>query len=274
MSLTDQLVALGLNKNEGKALDALISLGPAGASDVHKYSGVPRNKAYETLERLVQRGMVEIQEGRPTLYRARDSKEIVNSLLEEYSKEAKQALSILQKKQQDLLENKNHLAETASAWMIRGELQVKKRLAELICDAKEDIFAISGYPAKYLLAVKSALKAATKKGLNTRAVCMMSPFGAPEFSSDDASIIEFRTLKTSSKSMQNIDLYDQKLLGSFRKMSGYGGMVIIDEATAFDIVDLGSDPNIAIGIIFKAPGIPCIQKATVERILGLYTRKI
>jgi hypothetical protein len=49
--------------------------------------------------------------------------------------------------------------------------------------------------------------------------------------------------------------------------------VIIDESLAFDIVDDGKDPRSIAGIVIKAPGIPRIQKATVERILGLYTRK-
>ena len=57
-------------------------------------------------------------------------------------------------------------------------------------------------------------------------------------------------------------------------MSGYGAMVIIDESTAFDIVDDGKDPKKVAGILFRAPGIPRIQKATVERIIGLYTRKL
>ena len=57
-------------------------------------------------------------------------------------------------------------------------------------------------------------------------------------------------------------------------MSGHGGMFIIDEFTAFDIVDDGKDPKKVTGIVFRAPGIPRIQKATVERIIGLYTRKI
>jgi len=57
-------------------------------------------------------------------------------------------------------------------------------------------------------------------------------------------------------------------------MSGSGGMVIIDESLAFDIVDDGSSPKTVTGIIFKAPGIPRIQKATAERVLALYTRKL
>ncbi len=80
MSSIDHLMGLGLNKNEAKALDALISLGPTGASDVHKYSGMPRNKVYESLERLTRCGMVDIQQGRPMLYRAMGVKALINNL--------------------------------------------------------------------------------------------------------------------------------------------------------------------------------------------------
>lgn len=96
-SSSEYLVNLGLNKNEAKALDALISLGPSGASDVHRYSGMPRNKAYESLERLAKRGMIEIQQGRPTLYRAMGAKTVINNLVEEYSKGAKEALGVLER---------------------------------------------------------------------------------------------------------------------------------------------------------------------------------
>jgi sugar-specific transcriptional regulator TrmB len=274
MSSIDHLIGLGLNKNEAKALDALITLGPSGASDVHKHSGMPRNKAYESLERLARRGMVEIQQGRPTLYRAMGAKAIINSLLEDYSKEAKEALGILEKIQEDAKEEGEDSIMSASAWMVRGELGVKRRLAELIYGAKEDIFAIGGYPPKYLLAVKTALKAATKRGVKIRPISMIRPSEDTRVSSDDSSVFEFRTVKASRKPIQKIDPYDQKLIDSFKTMPAHGLMVVIDELIAFDIVDDGKDPKKVAGIVFRAPGIPRIQKATVERILGLYTRKV
>ena len=55
---------------------------------------------------------------------------------------------------------------------------------------------------------------------------------------------------------------------------GSGSMVIIDQTLAFDIIDDGSDPKKVSGILLKVPGIPRIQKATVERILALYTRRL
>jgi hypothetical protein len=93
-------------------------------------------------------------------------------------------------------------------------------------------------------------------------------------SADDSGVIEFRTVKASQTLKVRIQPCDEAIVGAFAGMSGFGGMVRIDESVAFDIVDDGRDPKRATGIIFKAPGIPRIQKATAERVLALYTRKL
>lgn len=274
MSPSDRLVRLGLSKNEAKALDALIALGPVGASDVHKYAEIPRNKAYEALQSLAGQGMVEVQNGRPTLYKAIGARTIIGHLVDGFSNEAREALSDLERKEEAALEDGGSgEADGTSAWVVRGEQGIKRRLAELLYEAKSDIFVIGGYPPKYPLAVKTALKAATARGVKTKVVSMVSPMEDVEASSDDRTVIEFRTVKTSPTLKMKLLPYDEKIVGTFAGMSGTGGMVVIDERTAFDIVDSGADPKKATGIIIRAPGIPAIQKATAERIVGLYTRK-
>ena len=274
MSSVENLVKLGLNRNEAKALDALITLGPVGAADVHRFAEIPRNKAYESLEKLVSRGMVEVQKGRPTLYRSIGAKIVIDNLLESYGKEAKQALGVLEKKQEQVREEENGELSDAYAWMVRGEQGVKRRLAELIYSAKTDIFAIGGYPPKYLLSTKTALKAAVQRGIKVRPVSMIRPMLTMEdVTTEESSVIEYRTIKAPQTLESKMLPLDEKILVGFRGTSGLGGMVIIDEEIAFDILDDGKDPKRVSGILFKAPGIPRIQKATAERILQLYTRK-
>ena len=100
MSSTERLIRLGLSKNEARALEALTALGPAGASDVHKQSGIPRNKAYEALESLAARGLVEVQNGYPTLYRPVSAKAVIDSLTENYGKDAREALLELERQEE------------------------------------------------------------------------------------------------------------------------------------------------------------------------------
>jgi sugar-specific transcriptional regulator TrmB len=277
-SSVEHLSKLGLNTNEAKALDALIALGPVGASDVHRFAEIPRNKAYESLERLAARGMIEVQKGRPTLYRAIGAKGVIDQLLESYEKEAKEALSVLEKKQEEQTRDDSGDAgdSEAYAWMVRGEQGVKRRLAELVYSAKSDIFTIGGYPPKYLVAVKTALKAASRRGVKVRPVCMVRPMlTLSDLSLDDErSIIEYRTIKTLQTLESKMQPFDEKIMMGFRGTAGVGGMVIIDEEVAFDILDPGKDPRRVSGLLIKAPGIPRIQKATAERILTLYTRKL
>ncbi|MDG6915877.1 MAG: hypothetical protein JRM90_07915, partial [Nitrososphaerota archaeon] len=218
------------------------------------------------------RGTVEVQNGRPTLYKAIGVKTIIDHLVEGYGSDAKEALSVLERKQEAALEDGEEGG--TSAWVVRGEQGVKRRLAELVYGAKSDIFVIGGYPPKYPLAVKTALKAAAARGIRTRVVSMVSPMEDVEASPDDRTVIEFRTIKMSPTLKMKLLPYDEKIVGTFAGMSGSGGMVVVDERTAFDIVDAGSDQKKATGIVITAPGVPSIQKATAERIVGLYTRKV
>ena len=276
MTSTEHLVRLGLNVNEAKALDALMALGPSGAADVHRYSGMPRNKAYESLERLASRGVIEIQHGRPVLYRASEAKNVIDNLTDSYGREAKEALRALEERQEaGRGQSPEPQGETTYAWMVKGEQAVKRRLAELIYEAKEDVFGIGGYPPKYLLSAKTALKAASKRGVTVRPISMIRPEqDVAEISNEDKSVIEFRTVKSSPTLRVRIQPYDEQIINGFVGTQGSGSMVIVDQTLAFDIIDDGSDRRKVSGILLKVPGIPRIQKATVERILALYTRRL
>jgi sugar-specific transcriptional regulator TrmB len=273
---TEHLIRLGLNPNEAKALDALIAMGPSGAADVHRYSGIPRNKAYESLERLTNRGIVEVQPGRPVLYRASTPKNVIENLTETYGRSAREALAALEERRDSRAEGPGEAQSDGNhIWVVRGEQAVRRRLAELIYDAKRDVFGIGGYPPKYLLSAKTALKAAAKRGLVVRPISMIRPTqDVAEISSDDKSVIEFRTVKSSPTLKVTVQPFDDRIIEGFVNMSGEGSMLIVDETLAFDIIDLGSGPRAVSGVVMRVPGIPRIQKATVERVLALYTRKL
>ncbi len=93
-------------------------------------------------------------------------------------------------------------------------------------------------------------------------------------SQEEKSVIEYRTIKAIQTLESRMQPYDEKIMMGFRGTSGVGGMMIIDEEVAFEIFDPGKDPRKVSGLLIKAPGIPRIQKATAERILTLYTRRI
>ena len=70
----------GLREYQAKIHAALVSVGPTGVTEVSRLSGVPRNKVYEAMDALKERGMVELQPGRPLILRAVPPQVVVSRL--------------------------------------------------------------------------------------------------------------------------------------------------------------------------------------------------
>src|SRR3989344_2637700 len=58
MELTDQLQEIGLLKNEARVYSALLELGETTTEPIKKKTGITAAKVYETLYRLIGRGLV------------------------------------------------------------------------------------------------------------------------------------------------------------------------------------------------------------------------
>lgn len=270
IDLSQKLVELGLNQNESKVLTALFSKGPMGATDINRHSGVPRNKVYEIVEKLASEGIVEVQPGRPVLYRAADPPSVIDGLVEKYRKTGDTIRNALHELEAIRGDDE---ASSVYAWVVRGRDAVKRKLAELIYGAKSDIFVIGGFPNVYLEHIKTPVKASIKRGLNTRAIYMVNPMETLRDDMMYRQVFEYRTVMI-SRVESNADRYDMKLMEGFRTTARNGCAAIFDETMAFNVVDETQDPSMVTGILVKAPGAPRIQKGTIERIMSKYTRKL
>ena len=63
-TLLEELQGFGLNQYEAKAYMALVSLGTSNAYQISKESGIPRARVYDTLDTLVSRGIVLMEEAK------------------------------------------------------------------------------------------------------------------------------------------------------------------------------------------------------------------
>lgn len=263
-SLIDNLVKIGMNTNEARIVDARLKMGPSGASEIHSRSGVPRNKVYEIMDRFVQTGLIELQPGRPLLYMISDPNFLISDLMENYRKVGEDI-----KIQLSELSERNDENDTAYAWIVKEREPARRKLADLFYRAKEGIFWIGGFPSEYADHMTSSLRTAAKRNINTRVVCMVKPMetGRPDIIEDG--IVEFRAIRDFTKGELNMDRRDMEIMGGFRDTAGFGGVAMIDESIAFNIVDEGRFPEKVTGILIKAPGAPRIQKETIERILSL-----
>jgi len=132
----DALESLGLTPYEARCFVALSQLSHGTAREVARVADVPRSRVYETMERLGERGLVEIQHAEPLIYRSASVETAVSILstqYETYVETVDQALRQLQPARTE--------AERA-VWAINTHDGVTGRVVDLIRESTDEIVLI------------------------------------------------------------------------------------------------------------------------------------
>ena len=264
----ENLVNVGLTENEAKVVECLINKGVASASDIYRESRVPRNKVYEILEKLSKSGYVEIQPGRPVLFKLNNVERILSLIVEEKKRSVEKIIDFIKSGNQENTETSDPWA-----WIVHGRGAVRIKLIDLAKYASSSIFMIGGYPNSYIEHMASIMKNSAQPGINTRLICMVNPFQEPPESRERSKMVEYRTVRFKAVQSGSLDKYEAKIIDGFRQISGQGCAVVIDEKLSFNIVDKSEDQSKATAILLKFPGVPIIQKGTIERIMSIATRR-
>ncbi|MFA5405936.1 MAG: helix-turn-helix domain-containing protein [Candidatus Nanoarchaeia archaeon] len=137
--MIDLLRKLGLNKYEGDAYIALLSLGTAGAFEISKKSSVPFGRIYDSLNVLEMKGLVEVVPSKPKKYKAVEPKTALNGIVDDRLNE----LTIMQDEINNAVESlgqKESVDELVS--VTTGRNNFAKRVAEHF-DYKDEYWATS-----------------------------------------------------------------------------------------------------------------------------------
>ena len=264
----DNLAKVGLSENEAKVVECLIYSGIASASDIYRESGVPRNKVYETLEKLSRSGYVEIQPGRPVLFKLNNIERMLSMVVEEKKRSVDKIIDFIKSGDQERTETGD-----TWAWIVHGRGPIRIKLSDLAGNATSSIFMIGRYPNSYIEHMAAIMKNTVRSGINTRLICLVDPSQEPPESRERSKLVEYRTVRLKVFQNGSLDKYDAKIIDGIRQTSGQGCAVIIDEKLSFNIVDKSEDQFKATAILLKFPGVPIIQKGTIERIMTVATRR-
>jgi HTH-type transcriptional regulator, sugar sensing transcriptional regulator len=263
-----QLVRLGFTTYQARVYSSLVALGVGSVSEIYRRSKVPRTKVYESLDDLVRRGAVELQAGRPALYRAVRPKSLVARLVEDYTDSAKEVSRTLE---EDFQEARS--AEHDLAWTVKGDQAIRRKLVGLITSAKRELLTFETYPATFTLSVVKLLRAVARRGVDVRAISLLgegqSFVGLPE-----NDFLEYRRFPTEPRRSRPAVRPDQDFLGPLAvTLASPYGLIVVDGTEALVIIPHPGDELGSVGLSAKIPGVPMLLSVMFRQFIVERTKK-
>ncbi len=159
----------GLSEYESKAYSSLVSTGQASSvSEISQICDVPRSNLYSVLEKLNKKGFVEIQGGRPQLFKALDPKEILGEIEEKRKKEMAQARKRTIERLNTLQGNRKTETIPILAWGIKGYDSVINKMKGVINRSKKEMIIISPTMDVFNDELYKELKEASERGVKIK----------------------------------------------------------------------------------------------------------
>ncbi|HEY3421161.1 MAG TPA: helix-turn-helix domain-containing protein [Methanomassiliicoccales archaeon] len=131
--VVDHLLRLGLNEYEAKAYIAAVALGEGTIKEISDESGVPRSRAYDVMQRLAEKGLVEVGNSTPLYYRANEPTKASNHLMEEIKFASDEATRYLNEIGRKAEKRDNPI------WTLKGDWAINHKVCEMIESAKDHV---------------------------------------------------------------------------------------------------------------------------------------
>src|SRR5438445_421209 len=136
---------LGLSGNAAKVFCALVRTSRGTASELVLKTGIPDSKIYYALDELAEKGLVEVQDGKPKVYRVVAPKEVEIRLsgLVEAEYEKRRAATTRLGSLLEPLRAATKSPDTDVAYIVKGLPNVVARAKALISSARQEIVVLA-----------------------------------------------------------------------------------------------------------------------------------
>jgi len=157
--VVEHLVKLGLSEYEAKAYVATVALGEGTIKEISDESKVPRSRAYDVMERLLQKGFVEVGNSQPRCYRANDPSDSLNHLMDEIRNSRDEVVKALNDIGKKAEKRDNPI------WTIKGEWAIDHKVSEMLETAHSEVTIISMSRSYLIRYAKQIAKTAETKSV-------------------------------------------------------------------------------------------------------------
>lgn len=154
------LERLGLTEYEARCFVALTRLPHGTAKEIGKVADIPRSRVYETMDRLQEKGLVELQEGEPRTFQSVSINTAIRSLRKKYESHFETVEKTLREMEPVYKENQQ------AVWAINDHEQVTERVLDLVADATDEILLVTFDTILLGEELLDALEAADERGVD------------------------------------------------------------------------------------------------------------
>lgn len=181
---------MGWGKYHAAAYRCLVDKGPLEANGIVVRTNVPRGRVYDTLDDLVEEGVVIYREGNPKQYRAQNPESLLKDRKEKFDTKATGLIETLGTAYQLNPTEK----PSTSAWILGSRAGTIRKLREILQEASESIRALEPDPRWLETSDSRLLEESNHNGVNVELVIWnarqeklneISTFNYPVWSSEN-----------------------------------------------------------------------------------------
>ncbi len=155
-TLINELMDIGLTKNEARAYIELLPLESATASELVKNTGIADSKIYYIMENLQKKGLIILQSGVPKKYVAITPVEALENIRVKFKKEFDQKMVLLDRLGELLTPRyQENEASLKIAYIVKGKNNIVNQAKRLIAEVNTDIILMLPNMEMYHLLKKS-----------------------------------------------------------------------------------------------------------------------
>lgn len=147
--LVESLKKLGLTEYEAKVYSALVLFDRAEVKQVYEYLDAPKPSVYQSLRSLTDKGLVQVVNAKPAIYRATPPQIAIRHLMEAHKNAEATALLGLEELEKSRVESEY----PDVLWTLYGRENIEHKMEELLDKAKSSLRLL--LPEEYLPYLKA-----------------------------------------------------------------------------------------------------------------------
>lgn len=152
------LETFGLTSYEAKVYYSMIPLGSLTAKEVSDTSSIPFGRIYDTLTRLVEKGVIESQDTRPKKYKAIEPRIALKNLLDAKDQDLLRIKEVAPTIEEKLAQMYNNNSNESLFWNVALESETIEKHNQKILEAQHELLIYLNTPSVMTSHVQKELK--------------------------------------------------------------------------------------------------------------------